>query len=718
MPHISRRSLLGTCAVSGAAAVTAGLAKLCCAQAQTATPSSGVHNAASSLSIPAAHPRLWWTSERLERARSWYKSNPFTPDRDDYAGQAFVHLVTGDKRYARQAIDWAVRFTITDRAAIDPNNGVASNGARWYGEHAILVYDWCWDQMTPDERQTIIQRWNVYLENLKHKEWGGVRMPQSNYFWGYLRNEFEWGVATWGENALAETFLNHSLQDRWQDSFVPQAATTGRGGVAQEGSQYGRYLLGYSVVPLYTATTLGRKMFDETEFFKSAVYYVIYTTLPAATATASGGPRRFEVFPACDDQFFKNGGSAESIDYGNFMANSANTWRNIPTGEYARRWLSLTKARVSDFIAAADEGGIERDFDELPLDYFAPGPQYLSARTSWRPEATVLHLQLGSPAGGGHAHDDAGNWQMWRRGRWLSRETTGYGDTIADYANRGQTTTSKTVGHNGLLLNGKGLADGERNGRPVLRRLESRRDYVHAVVDLSLSYRNDKVSHRRERDNPVAGAVEREFVFLRPLETLVIFDRVGANGAVMPAHTVTKTFLAHFEQAPTIEDGRNVIAISGDEALRLTTMLPENPEYRVVKEGGPIDQHRLEIETSGTATSYFLHVLQARDKNGQNVNAILEDTPATYVLTLRHLELGSVRIEFAKNAGAAGGGIRFSRESRPDTVVPFLDRIQEMRVTDSGPVWETLPGDEAIATMQTRKSLTRQTRPIRRSARR
>jgi hypothetical protein len=46
------------------------------------------------LTIPAGHPRLWFDAARLEQARTWFQSNPFTPPshEDSAAGYADVAL--------------------------------------------------------------------------------------------------------------------------------------------------------------------------------------------------------------------------------------------------------------------------------------------------------------------------------------------------------------------------------------------------------------------------------------------------------------------------------------------------------------------------------------------------------------------------------------------------------------------------------------------------
>lgn len=655
-------------------------------------PTGQTPSTPATLQTPSAHPRLWWTEERLARARQGVRSLQIRDD--DYLGQAFLYAVTKDPKYARGPVRAAVGMTLPD---VSPDR-VSSDHARWYGEGFILIFDWCWDQFSADERRMLIDRWNGYFEMLSKKDWGGVTMPQNNYFWGYLRNELEWGIATAGENPLAATFIDNALRRRWTESFVPHTRGAGLGGVPQEGSQYGPYLLSYPVVPFVTASNLGRNLFAETDFFKSALLYLIYTTTPAPTALRGTDKRAYEVFPSNDDEVFRDGGSAENESYGNFMATAMDVWRDTPLSEYARKWMNMTGAKTSSYVAALDQGGTERDFTDLPLDYYAPGPQVLLARNAWGSAATLLHLQLGALTGVGHSHDDLGNWQLWRNGRWLSRETTGYAENLADYAGRGQADTGASAFHNLLLVNGKGFAAGERNGPPVVRRLESRPDYTYATVDLTNSYRNTNVQWRRvERDNAAAEHVEREFVFVRGLETLVIFDRVQSGNSAMPAESVTKTFLAHFEQKPQIQDANHILVVNGDQALRLTTLVPVNPTYRVVEEGGRVGQFRLEAETSGAAQSYFLHVLQGRDANGADIEASVSETNDQFIVQLRDGTRGGARLVFQKGSQSTGGGFAFSAGGPPESVTPFLDRIQGITVTDAGPVWENSSGGDAPA---------------------
>ena len=200
------------------------------------------------LVIPTTHPRVWWTPERLQQARAWWSSHSFTPTSDDPWGNAFRYVMTGEAQYGQAAVNLLMNFTIA-QSELD---GAASDNYRW-NDWVPVVFDWCHDLMTPTQISTFLARYNNYTTIMIGKGWGGPGMEASNYYWGYLRNELNWGIATYGENASAKTFLDDALITRWQDGLLPYFAGPNQGGVAVEGSQYGRYMLEYPVVSFTTA---------------------------------------------------------------------------------------------------------------------------------------------------------------------------------------------------------------------------------------------------------------------------------------------------------------------------------------------------------------------------------------------------------------------------------------------------------------------------------
>ncbi len=650
------------------------------APARPKAPASGGDIARLTAAIPATHPRIWWTPERLARARTWFATHRFRPQKNDPRDQIFCYLMTGQRQYAQAAVDALLKFEITERQL----KGVANDKYR-VADWVPWVFDWAHDVMTPTQRREVIDRYNQYMDVFSHKPWGGPKMPTSNYYWGYFRNEVCWGIASYGENPRAAEFLQFALDTRWRKSFLPYARTAGRGGVPDEGSAYGcNCMLNYPVLPCETLRRLGRPLYRETDFFEEAIFQQIHATTPAPTYR-KGTPRPYyQSYPYGDDE---REGGYPGIRSGDFMTVAAEEWGDVPAGQYAQHWLHQVRpTRVTPFIAAAARDGPERDWSDLPLDYYAPGIQYLYCRDRWGPRATCLFLQLGQAANESHGHRDAGTFQIWRNSRWLTKESTGYAQKFAE----GDAASS--VSHNGLLFAGLGLPKAYPEGPPKVLRLESRRDFAYAAVDLTPAYHSHKA--RGVFDNPHAGRVVREFLFVRPLETLVILDRLQATSAKEPAEKVTRTFLLHTPERPQITGPAEVIAANGDQTLRLATLLPRKPEYEVVDESvftcrhlePSYYQYCLHVNDRGRAESYFLHVLSPEDSGGK-VNARLEETANSWRIHLEHPRAGDATIVLHKGLQPARGSFAFAAAATRAQPIPLTDHVQQVSVTDRGPVW-------------------------------
>src|SRR5262249_5446862 len=182
----------------------------------TTSGSSSSSTTYAGLTIPQAHARLWFTADRLAQARSWFASHPFTPKADDPWNNALRYQITGEVAYAQNAINSLMAFTISDTEL----SGTASDTYRW-NDWVPVVFDWVYDQMTASQRQTFIDRYNHYVDVISQKSWGGPGMPDNDYFYGYMRNEFNWAIATFYENPMAKKFLDFALVTRWQNSLLP-----------------------------------------------------------------------------------------------------------------------------------------------------------------------------------------------------------------------------------------------------------------------------------------------------------------------------------------------------------------------------------------------------------------------------------------------------------------------------------------------------------------
>lgn len=234
----------------------------------------------SGFTIPQAHPRLWWNTERLARAKTWYQTHSFTPANDDPFGCAFRYTLTGEKSYADKAVKWLIDKRLPAGQLLP--DAIGCDDCRWSGEYANIVFDWCYNEMSDAQRNEIITRWNKYYSDVNKQDWGGIGMEGNNYYWGNLRNSVEWGIATFHHNTSAQSFLDHGLKTRWEDSFKPYATnSTAKGGALGEGSLYGCTMLDYPVIPFSSVNLLGRNIYEESNFYKEALVNIIYSTTPA-----------------------------------------------------------------------------------------------------------------------------------------------------------------------------------------------------------------------------------------------------------------------------------------------------------------------------------------------------------------------------------------------------------------------------------------------------
>lgn len=696
--------------------------------------------ASASMNIPQTHPRLWYSAQsgtpgaaRLARARGWLQAGNTIPITSTsvsasahYRDRALRSLMNqhADPTDCNAAAGWLKGFTMNV-------GGTASDQARWHGEDAILVYDWCHHAISSAERATLIARWNNYVSTLNAKSWGAPHMAANNYFWGYLRNSLLWGIASFHENAQAKDFIDHALDLRYRnlaDDSAPQSAFRrwddrfGAGGVVLEGGQYGPYMLGYPVVAFTSAGDYGYDAWTAVRFWRDAVFNLHFATTPAKTAKRDGAPARWELFPFNDDQFFEDGGIAENAEYGDFLGALMLRFPETGRARIGRDWLALTGVKPSWWVRAELASlSIVGPAPPMPLDYHADGADFFYARRSAAPDATALLLQLGgsnayagssveafAQGGVGHSHGDAGTFQLWRGGRWLSRETTGYAspDNVVGWNNGPSVDPREAVAHNALLFEGKGHLTGSLKGLPRVLRLQSAPGFAYSAVDLTGVYRT-VVNHawEAEDDWPFAELAIREFVYLRSLDALVVLDRAqsgsdsqdpiytGYGGPRMPAEQVRKSFVLHATGTGSDEAGdpfalapAQATAIVGGQRLDLRTLLPQSPVYRVVKEGGGVGQFRLEYDVSGNAQSYLLNVVSLRDAGELPVSTTLQDLGDRWRIELSHPAKGNASVVFLKGPGSVGGSVRV--DSGPETAL--RTDVQPMSIGDNGPRWSTI----------------------------
>jgi hypothetical protein len=456
---------------------------------------------------------------------------------------------------------------------------------------------------------------------------------------------------------------------------------------SQEGSQYGRYLLSYHAVPLASSALLGRDLWQETTAFKAGVLQTIYNTLP--TPTVSRG--LYDGWTWSDDENWiagagqYGGGGMQSRYYGDFMMAAAQEFPNTAIGKVARQWINTVNPTVAPMWMATDPGGSAQALSTLPLDYYASGPQFAYWRNNWNNNASALFLEMGQTQGVGHNHFDVGNFQWFRGGSYLIRETPSYVTTVAGYNSSGTVDGAWGYAHNVPFIGGvAGVNAGCTDSNAVVRRMESQTSYAYIDADISGTYTNNACSGSHpERENTYAQHVEREFVFFRDIEVLLILDRLQADTA-----SRSKTFVSHCENSPASSDASHYSCTDGAQKASYSVLLPAKPTLVVVNEASNGAtcatrecQYRLEVNDNSAvgAQSYFLVAIQGLNTGGTALTPTVQDNGTSWTITID----GNHTATLNKGMSSAGGSVTINgvmQNLRADA--------QPMSITDSGPVWQ------------------------------
>ena len=669
------------------------------------------------LTIPASHPRLFWNAAKLAQAQQWWTGHSYTPNYtnpnpfDPYDTLLACEL-TNNQTWCDAQINWAVNLSATScyqSSGCDP--------MRVNGEAVMLTYDWLYAQMTAAQRATIINNWNTW-QNYPDTDdsWGNTGMPSSVDFAGGLRTDFSLGVATFGDNAAATSFIDYALNNRWaaevnfaSPSGVVPLGAKGYGMPAQESSQHGQYFLDYHAVPLATSALLGRDLWQESSAFKAGVLQTIYDTLP--TPTVSRG--LYDGWTWSDDDSWSagaglyGGGGMQSRYYGDFMMAAAQEFPSTAIGKVARQWINTVNPNIAPMWMAIDPGGSAQALSTLPLDYYASGPQFAYWRNNWNTNASSLFLQMGQSFGVGHTHFDVGNFQWFRGGSYLIRETPSYYTTIAGFNSVGTADVSSGYAHNVPLIGGlPGAVDSCTDSNAIVKRMESQSAYAYMDVDTSGTYTNNVCDPGRpERENLYAQHVEREFIFFRDIEMLLILDRLQAD---TPSRS--KTFVSHCETSPVSIDGTHYTCVDGSQQASYSVLLPATPALTVVNEAAngatcasSECQYRLEVDDNSPigTQSYFLVAIQGLNAGGTVLTPTVQDNGTSWAVTLD----ANHSVTLNKGMVSAGGSVTIS-----GATTNLRADAQTMTITDDGPVWgpsiTTAPVAPTITTAPVNQTVT------------
>jgi hypothetical protein len=526
-------------------------------------------------------------------------------------------------------------------------------------------------------------------------------MEGNNYYWGYWENEAAWAIASYYFNPIAPIFLYDALVVRWQNGLLPYWNSVGSGGIGPEGpAEYSCELFRDIVMGYQTFKSMGLDLLNQNSFatswYMQAIAYIIYSTSPKPNSQTNS----YTTFPFSDDSdswgfpvWARGGyqGGMDTNDWGDFMVLMVEPYLNKPMGQYTQQWINMVNPTNSPWVIGTATSGFVSSFTNLPLDYYASGPQFLITRNSWASNAVVVFLQLGCNIDHcSHTHQDVGTFQICMGSESLALEHTGYSTTFADGTQDGWPTA-----HNSIVFNQQGCQLGNPNvmGIPQTISVQSSPNYSYSAVNLTPSY-------FYTNQNVPASYVLREFLFIKPLNTLVVVDRLQSSSS-----GIVQQFCLHTMGVPTTTSNTNVNFASGNYELFMTTLPTVSGNYYTVTNEGDADLssqiqnfyapvYRLQDNISGVMNTVFVHSITMGGVGTNPVTTTIsginspnqEAGSGTWTINFTSANSGNATLVLNQGVFSLGGSFGYTSSGVP-LLSPLSIGIQNIDVTTNGVFW-------------------------------
>jgi len=607
---------------------------------------------------------------------------------------AFSYQVDRGRTQARRAINAALEIAGKDLDRIDDDLRLAY---RIWPES--VVYDWCYDQFTPEERQLLLTRVHAQLEIA-----GGKILETQPPHAGHL------------VNYLADAHIPAGIAFREDDpSIFERALKVTRTqiaaknlfyqyGASSQGNSYGvTHVNGDYRILMMLLKPTGVDLFARFPFYRDLGYYWIYTRRP-------------------DGQLLRNGDDwLDDMKQNNRVLKGAgdpdvNLWTHpwlvqfllYGAAKYGDPYLMAAYKNLRDIDLAwtAIEDIIWRDAsapvkgpESLPtVRYLAGTVGTLLFRTGWGMDDVVGMFKVMPLFAKNHDHLDRLSFQIYCRGA-LAIDSGLYEGSHSLYdSDHWLNYLQRTIAHNSLLIRDPGEKLVYR-GKPVnidggqfYPSQGANADTIEAIADPQWSLARVIAAEADPRRNYayVAGdatrgygakaeSVQRTFVFLQGNKEGAAASFVIADQATSRQPEFEKVWLIHSIEEPAVEGStiriRRAKGRNSGGLLISQTLIPEQAVLRKVggpgqeflvngvnyatEKGGDAEGGAWRVEVTardGGKTVLFLHALQvfprvpgttpvpARRIEGPNVEGA--EFPDWSVVLLTGGEHGN-RVQFA-----------------------------------------------------------------------
>lgn len=622
------------------------------------------------------------TDGRLKQDES--KENIDHTIREAIEAKALLYAFSGDRTLGRAAADALLNYYATLKINLDKDPYYASIDLGRTILAGSMVYDWCYDILTSEEKELLIGRMETMATKLEIK-WPrlieGSIVGHGNEA-QFSRDMLACGIATYDEKPE----IYNLAAGRLLAEFVPVRKFFYKASYHHQGTSYGQSRFQWEMWTTFLFDRMG--------------YPNIYGTDQGTV------PYRWVYLRRPDGQLFREGdGYKEKIDFGKYWDNPGDALAGhyfkdpVIIGEAVKQgFLGKTSALSSpsalgylfDYLFFDAETEPQMDKSSLPLTRYFPGPLgAMVARTGWdegmASNTVVAEMKISEYHFSNHQHLDAGTFQLYYKGP-LAIESGIYEGTKGGYgSNHFKHYYQRTIAHNSILVydpdekfmwgknelsNDGGQQYPERNGNATNLEELLEKDYKTGEV-LAHDFGPDAIKPEytylkgelAEAYSDKIKSFRRSFVFLNLNNSkipaaLIVFDRVASSNK-----DFKKYWLLHSIEEPDVSGNTTIIKRSEkgyNGKMVNTTLLPLINNLTINKIGGPENEFyvfgqnypqgprnalkgsteggawRIEVSPKNAAgTDNFLNVMQVMDNEGGPVPLTAEKIEAGKLIGTR-----------------------------------------------------------------------------------
>ncbi len=548
--------------------------------------------------------------------------------------KALGYLVDGHELYGYQAIHCMKQFLRT----LDIQY-INTNMEREYGNTmftAALVYDWCYDLLTPEDRNQL--RAAVQNRTAKgncgdpsyttttHYQWKmSVGYPPTNIgaVSGHaserqiLRDYLSVALAFYGDNNSWWNYIGKVLYSE----YVPVRNYYFRSGISHQG--IGVYVSGRHIADMYSAwllmTATGSQPYENID--KTIRNFLGYECAPGKLFSDGDG-----TFSQQNNYEFR----ALSYMTAYMFADEpmlAQARDMQPTVAFGADTIELTSAMYVALTGMSDITPADNKYEGMPLIQYNGSPvgQYVTHEAWNDPNSAGVFMKIKERSTANHEHADAGNFMIYYKGMLTADAGvySGYGSDHTRYYHQA------TVGHNSLLVD-NGSQDSSSTDKKIkyysggqlwpaeaksLTELKSETYHTGNVVGNRHAYYDAAKTqpHYAYIGGNISGAYDSGTVEFAGRRMLVVYtgdetvpmvfftyDRITSVGG-----NYKKTFLFHITSpdAPTIVQSTKTMATENGGGRLVLTCLSDNVELKGV--GGRVYGTNGKLDDSQSKNYYI-----------------------------------------------------------------------------------------------------------------